>query len=302
LTSDQRERLRRLEQVGQMALGLTHDFKNTAICLLDELARLEDRLQQLRQHVLRLPDPAATVATLAACDRAVAQIADGLAAAIGHVREVQALYRSDPRPAPGGADLAGPELARERGRFRDSLLAEAARRALALLGGRVRVLAQVPGREPIRVAVDGSILVRVLTNLLLNALDAFPSDAPTPRIRLQMRVADRQAICDVCDNGPGVTPEIRGRLFQPFATSKAGTGGTGLGLALSRDLIRAQGGELELLETGPAGTVFRLSLPLAQVEGDPDRKTRPIEELIAAVLPPARPTDRPLHFHVVYPR
>ena len=91
------------------------------------------------------------------------------------MREVQGLYhgRSAPRTREG-ADLA-----------------EVARRALDLLGGRVQVLAQLHGSGPIRAAVDAQTLLRVLVNLLLNASDAFSPEAPAPRIRLQIRLEAR---------------------------------------------------------------------------------------------------------------
>ena len=54
-------------------------------------------------------------------------------------------------------------------------------------------------------------------------------------------------------------PACRARLFQPFGAGSPG--GSGLGLAVARDLARGHGGELELLRTGPEGATFRLSLP-----------------------------------------
>lgn len=69
----------------------------------------------------------------------------------------------------------------------------------------------------------------------------------------------------VCDNGPGVPPELAGRLFEPFVT---GSGGTGLGLAVARSIVRAHGGELALEESGPSGSRFRLRLPLARAGGE----------------------------------
>ena len=67
---------------------------------------------------------------------------------------------------------------------------------------------------------------------------------------------------DVRDTGPGIPDTALGSLFIPFATS-GHAGGTGLGLATARDLLRAHGGELSLVETGPHGTCFRLTLPLS---------------------------------------
>jgi C4-dicarboxylate-specific signal transduction histidine kinase len=268
MTGEERERLQRWEQAGQLVLGLTHDFNNTATCVLDELVRLERQLQLVREVL-----PAAGSAAIDACDRSVAWVANAIQAAVAQMRELQRLYHPDPGPRP-------PEGAN---------LAEAARRALNLLGGRVQVLAQLHGSAPIRAAVKAQTLVRVLVNLLLNAIDAFGPEAPAPRIRLQMRLEAGRAICDVSDNGPGVSPEIRERLFQPFTTTRAAAGGTGLGLAVSRDLIRGAGGDLLLLETGPAGTVFRLWLPAIAEEARPPGKAVPVAEILATAVPASRP-------------
>ena len=62
---------------------------------------------------------------------------------------------------------------------------------------------------------------------------------------------------DFADTGPGLPDRARQSLFKPFTTSSR-RDGTGLGLALSRDLARAMGGDLVLVSSGPDGTVFRL--------------------------------------------
>jgi signal transduction histidine kinase len=64
----------------------------------------------------------------------------------------------------------------------------------------------------------------------------------------------------VADNGAGIPEKVRERLFQPFAGSVR-SGGTGLGLVISRELARAHGGDLSLVRTGPEGTTFRVEIP-----------------------------------------
>jgi signal transduction histidine kinase len=104
-----------------------------------------------------------------------------------------------------------------------------------------------------------------------------------------MRQEGKRVVCEVIDNGRGVEPQIRSRLFEPFATTREASGGTGLGLAVSRDLIRAAGGELELVQTGPTGTTFRLRLPA--LDGESSTGSRQAE-LVATALPSPRPVDR----------
>ena len=111
---------------------------------------------------------------------------------------------------------------------------------------------------------DANRLEQVLVNLLSNALDALRAVKPPRRLVVDSFVDDGRVCVAVTDNGPGVAPEIAERLFRPFATTK-GRRGTGLGLYISRQLIREAAGDLGLDPT-PApgrGARFLLWLPAA---------------------------------------
>ncbi len=108
----------------------------------------------------------------------------------------------------------------------------------------------------IQVRADRMELFRVLANLLRNAVEA---GARTVRISAQHVGAS--LFVDIVDDGPGLPDAVRAELFRPFAGSTR-RDGTGLGLAIARDLMVAHGGEIELVETGPTGTTFRLTLRL----------------------------------------
>jgi signal transduction histidine kinase len=73
------------------------------------------------------------------------------------------------------------------------------------------------------------------------------------------RTADRTVI-EMADTGPGIPEGARAHLFEAFSGS-ARLGGTGLGLPIAREIMRAHGGEIALAHTGDDGTVFRLTLP-----------------------------------------
>ncbi len=110
----------------------------------------------------------------------------------------------------------------------------------------------------------------VLRNLIANALDALegqPSGARQLHLRLRT-VAGSQRI-EVEDNGPGVAAEIAAELFNPFVTTKAD--GMGLGLAISRTLMRGQGGELRLESVAGGGCRFVVILPTGT---DPEEASR----------------------------
>jgi signal transduction histidine kinase/CheY-like chemotaxis protein len=109
---------------------------------------------------------------------------------------------------------------------------------------------------------DANRLEQVLVNLLSNAIDALRGVKPPRRLVVDSFVADGRVSVAVTDNGPGVAPEILERLFRPFATTK-GRRGTGLGLYISRQLVREAAGDLGLAQASGPGARFLLWLPAA---------------------------------------
>jgi len=106
------------------------------------------------------------------------------------------------------------------------------------------------------VAISSERLQQVLLNLLLNAADAARST-----IRVTAEQARGRVRVHVADDGPGIAPSVRSRLFEPFVTTKEIGEGTGLGLAVCRGLVEAAGGTLGLGETDLGGACFVLELP-----------------------------------------
>jgi signal transduction histidine kinase len=106
------------------------------------------------------------------------------------------------------------------------------------------------------VGVDLVSLQQILINLLANARDAIAGGQGAIRVRTAL--VDGMVEVSVSDDGPGVPAALKPRLFEPFATGKAG--GVGLGLALSRTIAERAGGTLELVDSD-VGATFRLRLP-----------------------------------------
>jgi len=104
-------------------------------------------------------------------------------------------------------------------------------------------------------------LLQVCLNLVLNAFDALDG-VPGPRIRIDARCDNAWVYLCVADNGPGVPEDLRSKVFAPFFTTKVQGRGTGLGLSVSRELVRAGGGELLLVsDSGPLpGACFQVKL------------------------------------------
>jgi len=114
-------------------------------------------------------------------------------------------------------------------------------------------------------------LQQVVVNLMLNGLDACSSGlgeqegGGAPRLWIRIVRTTGAVILEVADNGPGIDPEARGRLFEPFFSTKSSKGGLGLGLSISRDIVERLGGTLELSPlSGSGGAIFQIWLPLIE--------------------------------------
>lgn len=108
----------------------------------------------------------------------------------------------------------------------------------------------------VAVRADADLLRQVLLNLCLNAVQAQPGGGG---VRVAASREGDRVLLDVEDRGPGVAPELRGRLFDPYVTGRAG--GSGLGLPIASRLAETMSGRVELLRTGETGSVFRVTLP-----------------------------------------
>jgi len=110
----------------------------------------------------------------------------------------------------------------------------------------------------LQVLADRDQLTQVVVNLVKNAEEAMPSGGC-----VTVRVLRREgaAAVEVEDQGAGIAPEVRSRLFEPYATTRAH--GTGLGLAIAARITHEHGGRLEALDAPGGGALFRLTLPLA---------------------------------------
>ena len=114
----------------------------------------------------------------------------------------------------------------------------------------------VPVSPGLRVRADRHQLRRALDNLVENARLAGDG-----RIGIEIEDAGATVCIHVCDNGPGIPAELRGRLFQPFVSRRAG--GTGLGLAIVARIMEAHGGSVALAARPGWTTCFTLTLPAA---------------------------------------
>jgi signal transduction histidine kinase len=125
---------------------------------------------------------------------------------------------------------------------------------------RIHLVTELP--ESVIAEVNTGEMLQVVSNLIVNALDALPGDGVL-RLRLRKRPGKVEFV--IADNGSGIPPDHEEAIFQPFFTTKADRG-TGLGLALSKRIVERHRGRIRVrssVRPGRSGTIFKISLPLS---------------------------------------
>lgn len=140
---------------------------------------------------------------------------------------------------------------------------EAAAEDAGLTGGAVAMETKI-GRS-LMVEADPEQLHRILVNLMRNARQAVEStERASGVVKVTAERSERELKIMVTDDGPGIPDRVRAHLFQAFSGSGR-AGGAGLGLAITRELAQAHGGDVVLVQTGPFGSTFELRLPQSKV-------------------------------------
>jgi PAS domain S-box-containing protein len=223
----------RLSTMGQMASTLAHELNQPLTAVVNYLEGL--------RRLCSGPDADARV--LDAIERATAQAA----------RAGQVIRRLREFVARGEADRRVEDL--------NPLVEEAV--ALALVGAhqqRVQVALHL-APDVGAVLVDRVQIQQVVLNLVRNAAEAMEA-SERRELTVETHLPDKRRVeIRVADTGPGISPEIAERLFQPFVTSKKE--GMGLGLSICREIVEAHGGRLATEPNAPTGTVFSVMLPAA---------------------------------------
>ena len=127
----------------------------------------------------------------------------------------------------------------------------------------VEVETRFPAEE-LHVQADSDQLSQVVSNLILNAQQAMAAMDSPRRLLIEAGRSNATTIfVRIADNGPGVPQELRERIFEAYFTTKPAGVGTGIGLAVCRNIVRAHGGSLAVEDTADAGATFLLELPAA---------------------------------------
>jgi two-component system NtrC family sensor kinase len=118
--------------------------------------------------------------------------------------------------------------------------------------------------DPLSLTCDAGRIQQVFLAIIVNAIEAMPRGG---LIRLSSRLeagvpTGQQAVIEIADNGPGISPEVLPHLFEPFFTTKEGAKSTGMGLAVAYGIVRQHGGEIQVETQVGRGAKFVVRLPL----------------------------------------
>jgi len=217
-----------LASVGELTAGIAHEFRN-GLATIQGYSKLLD---------------------LDALPESYRPYVEGIRSETASLNQVVTNFLQFARPAQ--LTLAAVDLRSICERAADDIRAD-----VRALGGDVAVRGEFGTIEG-----DEVLLRQAFSNLLRNAVEAASVGGAAPRIVIQSELDPLQRLSRLAvnDNGPGVAPELRDRVFKPFFTSKRN--GTGLGLALVQKIIVFHNGRVTISTAPEGGASFQVALPL----------------------------------------
>jgi len=244
----------RLASVGALAAGVAHEINNPIAFVRSNLRTAETYLGKLADLAAALKRLAGGNALIAAAD--VDFLLEDFSAllhdSIGGVDRVARIvsdlkgFSNIDKPEEDVVDLN--QLIRSACAMAEKRLLPGA--ALVCELGVVKPLLCLPGH-----------LAQALLAILNNAVQAIEARGATGEVRVCSRFDGQQALIEVSDNGAGIEPSALPRVFDPFYTTRPVGKGTGLGLTMARDIVRAHGGEISFDSIVDGGTTVTVSLP-----------------------------------------
>ena len=233
--------------LGLAADWLTHDLLQPLTSAEIDLCDANEELVALGIELAKRPGSAEEVELRCKVDKTRALLHDVLTA-FGDARDIVKSLRAGTAP-PAASEQCD--------------LESAVKMTIGILGKQAPDRVQIVV-EGLAVNVPGALThwVQVLLNLVQNAMQASAEAGRSVRVLVHWQRVGQIVEISVQDNGPGVAPGLRDRIFDPLFTTRARNGGTGLGLPIAREIVTRLGGELLLDSSSPEqGARFRLSVP-----------------------------------------
>jgi two-component system, NtrC family, sensor kinase len=247
----------KLAAVGQLASGVAHEINNPALGLEAALAIIDRTLGTVESELVARAPSLPSFASAPALERFASQLRAARAAtedaseAVARIRRLTGDLRTFART--DDERLVPLRL--------DDVVAASSRLAAPLLRQRAELELQLGGVPP--VLGGRGRLGQLVMNLLVNAAQALPEGPPrAQRIRLCTLVSGEDVVLSVEDSGPGVPESLRARIFEPFFTTKPEGVGTGLGLSLVAEIVRAHSGSIRVEQSELGGARFEVRFPL----------------------------------------
>ncbi|EDM78927.1 sensory box histidine kinase/response regulator [Plesiocystis pacifica SIR-1] len=264
----------RLATVGTLAVGVAHEINNPLSWVIGNLGLLADELdEQVRMRDAPDHDPVAVAASRARIRELLSRTQEGTE----RVRRIARDLGRFARPDSGDGQRVDVH----------ALLDSTIEIADLQVRHRARLLKHYQAVTP--VLGSEARLGQVFLNLLVNAAQAIAPGTPrNNRVDVYTRnLDDGRVEVEITDTGCGIPPDKLERIFDPFFTTKPVGEGTGIGLAITHEIITAHGGELVVESQVDVGTRFFVRLPGAEIVDD-DVPRRVIREPSGVVLRSAR--------------
>jgi signal transduction histidine kinase len=222
---------RRMAAIGRLTSGVGHEVKNPINAIVVHVELLKSKLAGTGTPAMRHLD--IIESEIRRLDRVVQMLVD-------FSRPVDLQLREQDLRSVIGDVLA---LAREE-----------------LASRKVNLLSPFP-EKPVMVNVDADLIKQAALNVILNGAQAMPNGGT---LRVSLEESSKFAILRIADEGPGIPPEIREKIFDLYFTTK--TGGSGIGLAMTYRILQLHYGSVEVQSNAESGTEFLLRIPTVPSE------------------------------------
>ena len=232
-------KVERMEAWREVARRIAHEIKNP-------LTPIQLSAERLKRQLITHSE--ADAAVLEDCTRTIIGEVDDLKRLVNEFSAFARLPHLNPLPG----DL--------------NLLVEETVGSFQMAHGEVEFAIQLEPDLP-RIAIDREALKRAMVNLLDNAVNALKpangnhnGERPRIEVKTRLEIGSGVVTLEICDNGPGINPRLRARIFEPYFSTRKG--GTGLGLAIVSAIVTDHHGFVRVRDNQPRGSRFVLEFPV----------------------------------------